>query len=60
MKQAVRENRRGKVRVAEELLRDEPWHRSFWGRLHPGFGSLSSIRLGLCAGPIHDPVKDAG
>jgi hypothetical protein len=25
-----------------------------------GFGSLSSIKLGLCAGPIHDPVMDAG
>jgi hypothetical protein len=25
-----------------------------------GFGSLSSIKLGLCAGSIHDHVKDAG
>jgi hypothetical protein len=25
-----------------------------------GFGSLSSIKLGLCAGPIHDHVQDAG
>jgi hypothetical protein len=24
-----------------------------------GFGSLSSIKLGLCAGSIYDPVKDA-
>jgi len=25
-----------------------------------GFGFLSSIKLGLCAGPIHDHVKDVG
>ena len=25
-----------------------------------GFGSLSSIKRGLCAGPIHDHVKDVG
>jgi hypothetical protein len=25
-----------------------------------GFGSPLSAKLGLCAGLIHDPVKDAG
>ena len=25
-----------------------------------GFGSPFSTKLGLCAGPIHDPDKDAG